>query len=63
VNLPSIYSRVFRGGDPQSDTVALDGNDSDANIVVNDDLLPYLAREHKHSFAFPLRTAAQIKKS
>jgi hypothetical protein len=48
MNLLSIYSRVFRGGDPQSDAVALDGNDGDANIVADDELLPNLARVNKH---------------
>ena len=50
MNLLSIYSRVFRGGDPQSDAVALDGNDGDGNIVADDELLPNLARENKHGF-------------
>jgi hypothetical protein len=48
VDFQSIDSRVFRGGDPQSDAVALDYNDGDGNVVANDDLLPYHAREHKH---------------
>jgi hypothetical protein len=50
MNLPSIYPRVFRGSDPQSDAIALDCNDGDANVVANDDLLPYLPRENKHGF-------------
>jgi hypothetical protein len=50
MDFPSIYSRVSRGGDPQSDTLALDSNDGDENVVANDDLLPYLARENKHGF-------------
>jgi hypothetical protein len=62
VNLLSIYSRVFRGGDPQSDSVALDGNVGDANVFANDDLLPYLARENKHDLTF-LRAAPQITKT
>jgi hypothetical protein len=52
VNLLSIYSRVFRGGDPQSDAVALDGNDGEADVFANDDLLTDFARENKHDLTF-----------
>jgi hypothetical protein len=61
VNLLSIYSRVIRGGDPQSDAVALDGNDGEADVFANDDLLPYLARENKHDLTF-LRGHHRLRK-
>jgi hypothetical protein len=49
VNFPSIHKRFSRGSDAEAHSVALDINDSDADIALNDDLLTYFAREHKHN--------------
>jgi hypothetical protein len=45
VNFPSIYNRSPGRGDSEAHLVAPDGNDGDADIAVNDDLLAYFARE------------------
>jgi hypothetical protein len=47
VNLPPIYSGLARGGNSQPDAVALDRNEGDADVVVNDDLLTDFARQYK----------------
>jgi hypothetical protein len=52
VNFPSIYNRFSRRGDAEANSVTLDGDDGDEDIVVNNDLLTDSARKHKH---LPLR--------
>jgi hypothetical protein len=49
VNFPSIYDRFTWGGDAEAHAVAPDGNDGDADITANDDLLTYFAGQYKHA--------------
>src|SRR5262249_52822727 len=49
VDFPSIHNRLPGRGDAKAHAVSPDGNDGDAKITVNDDLLTDSAREHQHS--------------
>jgi hypothetical protein len=46
----SVYNGLPRGCDAETHSVALDGNDGEAGIAVDDDNLADFAREHKHNF-------------
>jgi hypothetical protein len=48
VDFPSIYDAFLRGCDAESHSVAPDGNDGEAGVIIYDDFLTYFAREHKH---------------
>jgi hypothetical protein len=48
VDFLSIYNRFSRRGEAETHSVAPDRDDSDANLMINDDLLTDLARKHEH---------------
>jgi hypothetical protein len=50
VDFLSVYDRLSRRGEAETDALTLDTDDSDADIVIDDDLFSDLAREHQHSF-------------
>src|SRR5262245_31036741 len=53
VNLLAVHRNFFGRNDSQLDTVALDGDDLDANYIVDDDFFADPARQNKHDW--PLR--------
>jgi hypothetical protein len=60
MDFPSIYTRLSRGGDPQSDAFALDGQDGDADVLANDNLLTEFAREQEQSCPSALNAAGVL---